>query len=88
MALVKLRIKAGEGRNIWGHGAKERGEVIHVEEELARSLIESDPHAYELVVDTVALPPSRIKSGLSDMTRFELSSELTSLVEPKEEDKG
>lgn len=84
MALVKLRIKAGEGRNIYGHGAKERGEVIQIEQALATALIEADPHAYELVVDTVALPQSKIKSGLSDMTRFELANEL----EPKEEDKG
>lgn len=73
MATVKLKILAGAGRHIFGYGAKERGEIVHVEEALARLLLEDDPAAYELVVDTVPLPPAK------SITPFAFS---------KEEDKG
>lgn len=59
MALVKLRIKAGEGRHVYGHGSQEKGAIIEVESELARALIEDDPQAYEVVKDT---PPQVVKS--------------------------
>ena len=51
MATVKLRITSGAGRHVYGHGSQEKGAVIEVDSDLARALIEDDPHAYEIIKD-------------------------------------